>query len=229
MLFEWRNMKYIIHTCNKRLWYVEDYLIPSMMAQGIPEHDIDVHMDENYSGCLFATLDSFARCGRDHIDAWHLQDDVIISRDFSERSQNYDFNGVICGFWHRHECENEPKWERDIGINIRYSFPCIYIPHEIAAEFVEWFYSEAKWRDRYQRWIEAKKYVDAFFRDFIKEKHPDDYIWNLKPSIAEHVDWLIGGSTINKWREGICRAEYWEDEDLVEELKEKLKTDAHLC
>ena len=33
-------MKYMIHTCEARLWYVEEYLIPSMLKQGIKEDDI---------------------------------------------------------------------------------------------------------------------------------------------------------------------------------------------
>ena len=213
-------MKYIIHTCNKRIWYVEEFLIPSMKDQGLPEADILVHMDDNYRGCLFATLDSFLKCGRKQISAWHLQDDVVISRDFAEKTAKYD-SGIVCGFWHRHTNEPDLKAETT-GEDMRYSFPCIRIPWEVCRDFVEWFYGDASKRDEYQRWIGAKKFVDSFFRDYIRGKCPDIPVQNLIPSIVEHVDWLIGGSTINKWRSGICRADYWEDESIIEGLREQL-------
>ena len=213
-------MKYIIHTCNKRIWYVEEFLIPSMKDQGLPEADILVHMDDNYRGCLFATLDSFLKCGRKKISAWHLQDDVAISRDFAEKTAKYD-SGIVCGFWHRHTNEPDLKAETT-GEDMRYSFPCIRIPWEVCRDFVEWFYGDASKRDEYQRWIGAKKFVDSFFRDYIRGKCPDIPVQNLIPSIVEHVDWLIGGSTINKWRSGICRADYWEDESIIEGLREQL-------
>ena len=38
---------YLIHACNKRFWYVKEYLIPSMMLQGIPAENIFVYRDYN--------------------------------------------------------------------------------------------------------------------------------------------------------------------------------------
>jgi len=38
-------MKYMIHSCNSRLWYVEQYLIPSMIKQNIPREDIILFND----------------------------------------------------------------------------------------------------------------------------------------------------------------------------------------
>lgn len=213
-------MNYVIHACNKRMWYVEDYLIPSMKEQGIPDTDIAVHMDDRYRGCLFATLDSFLKCGRKQISAWHLQDDVAISLDFARKTREND-SGIVCGFWHRHTDEPDLRTETT-GADMRYSFPCIRIPWEVCRDFVEWFYGEAAKRDEYRRWITAGKYVDSFFRDYIREKRPEDTVLNLIPSIVEHVDWLIGGSTINKWRSGICRADQWEDESIIEDLREQL-------
>ena len=43
--------------------------------------------------------------------------------------------------------------------------------------------------------------------------------------MVEHVDWLIGGSTVNQWRGYICRSDLWTDEALVDELREKLKNE----
>lgn len=205
---------------------MEEFLIPSMTKQGIAENDISVHLDDSYLGCLFAAMENFTECGRKGISAWHLQDDVAISRDFAEKTVKHD-DGIVFGFWHLYNGDWDLKSGKTPVEEMGYSFPCIRIPAEIAGEFAEWFYSDARIREKYQRWVEAKKYVDSFFRDFMMECHPEQYIYNLKPSIVEHVDWLIGGSMVNKWRSEICRAAYWEDESLIDELKEQLAHREH--
>ena len=35
-------MQYLIHTCPKRKWYVDEYLIPSMQDQGIHRQDMQI-------------------------------------------------------------------------------------------------------------------------------------------------------------------------------------------
>ena len=100
-------MKYMIHSYSKRLWYVEKYLIPSMVEQGIDTSDIYVFNDSNNRGNLQAYLDSV-----DYIlnneklykedGIWHLQDDVIISSDFAKitYTTKYEksYSVVINGF-----------------------------------------------------------------------------------------------------------------------------------
>ena len=128
-------MKYLIHTFPKRLWYVEKYLIPSMIEQGIKKKDIYIYNDENGFGNLFAFLDSIRFIINNlskEKGLWHLQDDVIISKDFKERTEsinklNID-NIVVNGFVN--------KWyanlEKSGRVNVKdywYSFPCIYIPN----------------------------------------------------------------------------------------------------
>ena len=214
-------MKYIIHACNKRIWYVEGFLIPSMKAQGIPDKEIEINEDTELLGCLFSTLKGFQKCSADPGGTWHLQDDVVLSRDFYEKTKQHD-DGVVMGFWHRYKNRPDLHAGKTSVKEMTYSFPCMRVPNDVAGEFVRWFEEEAKWREKYARMIEEKKYVDVFFRDFMKERHSDGFVNNLKPSIVDHVDWLIGGSTINKWRLEICRAAYWEDESIIEELKEQL-------
>ena len=93
-------MKYIIHACNKRMWYVEEFLVPSMRRQGIRNDDITVYLDREEIGCLFSTMEIFRECGKDGMDAWHLQDDVAISLDFAEKTAEHD-DGLVFGFWHQ--------------------------------------------------------------------------------------------------------------------------------
>ena len=52
-------MRYLIHTCLQRHWYVKDYLIPSMIAQGIPDEEIQVWLDSERKGNLASCIESF--------------------------------------------------------------------------------------------------------------------------------------------------------------------------
>ena len=49
---------------------------------------------------------------------------------------------------------------------------------------------------------------------------------NILPNVADHIDYLIGGTVINKHRLGEFRKSYWRDDVLdeaVRKLEEKLK------
>ena len=87
----------MIHTYPKRLWYVEEFLISSMLAQGIAKEDITVYNDDKHEGNLRACMNAFASCPDDIGGTWHLQDDICICRDFKQRTEWYD-NGLVCGF-----------------------------------------------------------------------------------------------------------------------------------
>ena len=60
--------------------------------------------------------------------------------------------------------------------------------------------------------------------DIEKESVP---IYNVVPNLVEHVDFIIGGSIVNKERakkEVESRSAYFEDRDLVERLKKEWRT-----
>ena len=215
--------KYMIHTCYKRRWYVNEFLLPSMLAQGIPERDIFVWLDWTGAGNLISCMDSFRACGLVPGGTWHLQDDVMISRRFAELTAEHD-EGVVCGFANvdfgpfMQERGKQPEpfmWN---------SFQCIRIPNELAHECAGWFYTDAINRQgEYQRYVIEKKYDDTFWRDFMDERHPDMSVYNLAPNVVDHVDYIIGGSVINTGRmKEQYRAEFWEDEDLTEELAARI-------
>ena len=67
--------KYMIHTCPKRKWYVDEFLVPSMIEQGIDSQDITVYNDENEDGHLMAFMNSWKQLKEG--GTWHLQDDII--------------------------------------------------------------------------------------------------------------------------------------------------------
>lgn len=216
-------MKYMIHACQERMWYVKEFLIPSMTAQGIRDEEITVWNDTEKKGNLFSCMDSFMECGKHESGTWHLQDDVIISRDFADKTKEHD-QGIVCGF----ACKNFGPSLQERGIVpsafLWYSFQCIRIPDEIAGECAEWFYNEARYYPKFKEKVADRKHDDDFFREFILERKQDLKIENLDPNIVDHIDYLIGGTLINRLRAiKVNRSAFWKDEDLVEQLEEKLK------
>lgn len=210
-------MKYIIHACPERLWYVQGFIIPSMLAQGINAGEITIYCDDKHRGVLFSTMESFQEQTE---DAWHLQDDILISSRFREVTLQAK-NTIYCGY-----CSDYIQGKPSGMTNIRdiwYSSPCIFIPREYANECANWFYDEAIKDPKYQDWIEQGKYDDEFFKIYMIEHYPSMRIIQLKPNLVEHVDYLIGGSTINKDKQGLRRSKYWVEPELVEQLEIKLK------
>lgn len=213
---------YLIHACPAREWYVRDYMIPSMIEQGIEQDEITVWMDSDGVGNLASCIESFAQCSRHDGETWHLQDDVIICRDFAERTRAAP-KGLVCGF-----CVDiyEPNGIVEGPTTAKYmwqsSFPCIKIPNALAGEFVDWIINVAQHSNEMQKLMQTGKKDDTLFHIFMLDNHPSDSILNIVPHLVDHVDWLIGGSTINKERDCIVRAARWIDENLISELQIKL-------
>ena len=206
-------VKYILHACEPRMWYVEGFLLPSLRAQGI---EPEICLDEGL-GCLQTTMNCFKECG----DAWHIQDDVVICEDFAERTRDKP-EVITCGFVYM-------GFGPDVGmmgrVNIRdawYSFPCIYIPGEYAAGCAEWFETYARWHPRWEGFARLKINDDGIFRDYMLENHPDAEADNLNPCLVDHIDTLIGGSRVGN--EKTPRpATYWYDDAPNRKLNEWLK------
>lgn len=218
-------MRYMIHSVPSRQWYVDHYLIPSMIGQGISKDDIVVWCDTDKKGNLQSCMESFKFCGDNPTDGtWHLQDDIIISKKFAYTTKEYNY-GIVTGFVVK---DWGPDWTKTGNQKVNqlwYSFQCIRIPDPIAGECAKWFFTDVRFRrdEKYVRRIQSKKHDDDFFLFFLQEKYPNKEIINLRPNIVDHVDYLIGGSLINTAREKtIYRAAYWEDEILVEQLENRL-------
>ena len=212
--------KYMIHTCNQRRWYVNKFLIPSMLEQGIKKDEIIVAVDSNNSGILISTMQMFDWIGRtqDWSEVmWHLQDDVIISSDFAKRTKEL-YGDVVCGFCSKYDeskkygpVDREQMW---------YSFPCIGIKNFLAKECAEWFFENAVYNSKYKSMIASRKYVDTFFRYFVQQYSKLVKVFNCKPNLVDHVDYLLGGSIVNQQRpESQIRAWYWDEGDRVKTLQ----------
>ena len=224
--------KYVIHACSKRMWYVIHYLVPSMQQQGI--EDIIIKCDERRVGNLEGCMQIFESMPNDDKGAWHLQDDVIICRDFKRRTEELEsqMSCVICGY----------VWENDSNLKFEgytspqdmwWSFPCIFIPNKLARECAKWVRSnEVVSNEKYAETFEKNKFDDYMFKEFLIAKYPNDKVFHLHPSLVDHIDHLIGGSTVNKDRQrqmlyAPVRAYNFEDTDLILKLTEKLNNDTH--
>ena len=212
----------MIHTYPKRLWYVEEYLIPSMLKQGIQRAQIKVYNDDIKEGNLKACMRAFAKVRNDDGHTWHLQDDVCICKDFKKRTEKIDkeFDGIVCGF-------STARYNRDVPagkVKLRlmwFSFPCIRIPNKIAIECSNWVLMYMIGNPCYVGFWKDGVNDDWCFKQFLQTYYQDIDVWNLNPNLVDHIDYLIGGGSGGK-RDCQVRAQYWEDESIVEELANAL-------
>lgn len=214
--------KYIIHCVPKRLWYVDEFIVPSMLKQGIERNDITIWCDTNEKGCLEMFMQS-CRMLPKHGSTWHLQDDILISSKFREETEKKR-RGIVCGLCTVYDHQNPPgltdaahKW---------YSFPCIKIPNDVARGCAKWFYTKVVpdySNAEYQRNIRLKKYDDSFFWDYIKKCHKNIPVTNLAPNIVEHVDYMVGGTIANYGRaQSNVSSTYWYEPELTQELMDAI-------
>lgn len=211
--------KYLIHACNDRMWYVNEYLIPSMLQQGIADANIEIWQDKENAGNLISTINSFAYIANNSGGTWHLQDDIIISKRFKEATEEMD-SGIKLGFCNTYSKENPPGYVN--VINMWYSFPCIRLPNSYAGDFVKWFEIN---KYKYSDLLEANKGDDEFFREYMLKKHPTLSVVNISPNIVENIDYLIGGSIINKQRQTQnINSIYWNEPERVEALRMWLRS-----
>lgn len=216
-------MKILIHAVPERMWYVNEFLIPALRAQGAEK--IEIWNDETHEGNLAACMASFAAREGDG-GTWHLQDDVLPCRDFVTRCRDLD-DGVVFGFCCRNFGDRLDAFGQVYAPDAWNSFQCVRIPDAYARECAAWVRS-MRW-DKESPSAELPilwqlgKGDDTFFHEFLACRHPYDAVENVKPNLVEHVDWLLGGSTLQQWRDYLARAEFWDDQDLIDALRERIR------
>lgn len=216
-------MKIMIHACPSRMWYVTGFLMPTLREQGADS--IEVWNDTEKKGNLAACMDSFAARAGDG-GTWHIQDDVLPCRDFVKRCRELD-DGVVYGFCCPQFTDNSQATGRVYVYDAWHSFQCVRIPDAFARECAAWVRSE-RWKSEspnpelHALW-KLNKGDDTFFHEFLACWHGREMVTNAAPNLVEHVDWIIGGSVLSPYRELYARAYFWEDEDLIRELKEAVK------
>lgn len=213
-------MKVLIHACPARMWYVDGFLVPELKRQGAD--NIEIWNDTEGKGNLAACMESFAAREGDG-GTWHIQDDVVLCRDFVKRCRELDNEGVVYGFC----CEaftDDPAQTGHVNVeDAWHSFQCLRIPDAYARECAAWLHTKGRDNEYYSLWIASACMDDTVFRTFLIEEHSTENVLNLKPNLVDHVDWIIGGSVLHKWRGYIARAYYWEDENIITELKEAVR------
>ena len=209
---------YLIHAYPKRMWYVEQYLIPSLLAQGIDNTSIIVYNDVEGEGNLVSCMKAFASVPDDDNGTWHLQDDVLICKDFKQRTEEYD-DGLVCGFSSlKYDGDIEEKKGHVTRDNMWFSFPCIRIPNKWARECSEWVMKYIIGNPVYERYWKKGVNDDWCFRQYLNDYHKDCTALNIMPNLVNHIDYLIGGGSGGPRKYPVV-SQYWEDDDLVEELK----------
>ena len=223
-------MKYMIHSCNSRQWYVDKFLVPSMLEQGIKEEDIYVYQDKECKGNLKAFIESGKKAvelwGLEEL-VWHLQDDVLIASYFKDQTEGLITNSYltymfICGFTTDYD-DKRPAGPGFVEKDMWYSFPCIMIPNEIMNKFTAWYDVWVERDPQYGFWVRQRKGDDFIFRVYVESYFPSAPILNVAPNLVEHVDYLIGGTVVNPQRKmKSVRSLYWEENDAVNELMDKI-------
>ena len=227
-----RRQKYMIHTCNDREWYVKDYLVPSLIEQGAKEEDIIVWHDYDCIGNLASFVASCKWIGENmdpYGSTWHIQDDVVLGKNFYQKTNEF-YPGIANGF-----CNDKFDGERVnyLGIvsasGMWFSFQCVLLPNASVKRFAEWFENDCVPNNLYPEFVGSGKCDDSLFREYIIHNEPKIPALNVYPNIVDHIDYLIGGTTINKSTRGegekSKRIAYWRSQGLdeaVKELKEKL-------
>ena len=198
-----RDLKFMIHLCPKRKWYVDEFLIPKLKERGVKEEEMLLYLDDKGEGFLKSFIKSMATCADFKNDTMiiHLQDDVYPRSDFYAKCVgNKDDYDIINGY-----CNPVSKSKAKSGeVSVKdtwYSFPCIGISSKLSFRFINWWMVYGYHDPNYQMFIKEKKFGDAIFKDYI-EKNEEGKIKciNLRPAICQNVDSWIGGSTINFMR-----------------------------
>lgn len=214
-------MQILIHACPERMWFVNEFLLPELAAQGAEAPE--VYNDAQRRGNLAACMSSFAACFGDG-DTWHLQDDVWPARDFVQRIKDLEtVDGILCGFVNEIAGPDANLVGKQKAADLWYSFPCIRIPDLMARKCAAWTAAGADRSDEAFILTGQGKGDDWFFKRFLELCHPEATVYHLRPCLVEHVDHLLGGSVTNPWRGHFSPAAYWDDRARIDELAKRIR------
>lgn len=205
-------MRIMIHGVPKRQKHIE-MMEAILVSQGAHPEEILLYMDNDMKGNLQATVSSYEYLAERILDPteqiWHLQDDVVICKDFVERIKIIQEEGpynIICAFCSKVDESIHPG--ATLPRCMWYSFQCIRMPVGLSTGFAEWIRKGEHSVNR-RRKIAANKYDDSLFREYMLEKHPYYPVVNYSPNLVDHRDDMCGGSIVNPGREQPLRALYY--------------------
>ena len=80
---------------------------------------------------------------------------------------------------------------------------CIYIPNRYLAGFIQFYENDIKTGLYRKRQFEkGTLYADASFKGYLARFHKNDKIRIMSDCMVDHIDFLIGGSSMNVKRTG---------------------------
>lgn len=208
-------MIFLIHAVKEREFNVIK-IARELSRQGAAGDDINISTDFGHRGNLAATLNRYIWLATKYdpsIDIWHLQDDIVPSKDFMAiaRGAN-DYADIVCGFCSTYciDLDGNPLPPGPVFPSKMWlSFPCIKIPVHITTEFVAWIMEHADDDGITGAHIRSGKRDDELFKTFLEEKHSNMSVCNLSPNIVDHRDDLCGGSIVSPQRLHCPRALYF--------------------
>ena len=224
----------LIRGTPRRMWYINEYLIPSLQEAGVPQDKIHLYIDNNRAGALgsyFALEEVLPEIHSDCV--WHLQDDVYPCSNFAERCEELEAicpNGIIAGFWprdQRHIPAGQHGHIDGFGLKTNkdwqlWSFQCIRIPTWITIDSMKWIRSMGEQRTfpksdcgDIQMLYDQNLGDDTLFWVYLEKVLPDEIHYDCEVSLVDHVGDLIGGSLLGN---RIGRARNFDDKEKVDAL-----------
>lgn len=223
-------MKYVIHTSPKRIDFVNKYQVPILIKYGINEKDIVVWNDTEFKGQLKAWLEcaeEILKTDSIYDGCWHLEDDVVPCKDFLNLTSQPPQNDIVQGF----RCKEFDDHYDCIGKQpidkILYGSQCIWIPNVYLKSMLKMFEEEVLTGKRRKPLYDAGKfYSDTLLKCAMNKYHKYTFVYNLENSLVDHIDYLIGGSSVGVIRsKKICRAIKFDNQEEIDKLEQKLKED----
>lgn len=213
-------MRIMIHSVPQRAIAVGK-ITAELIRQGFHKDDIFNYIDHELEGALPAFRKSIDFLDHRVIDpfedVWHLQDDVVLSKDFVKAIAFACFRrdaDVVCGFHSSADKKTAPFKDDFDKFPMYHSFPCIRIRSWVASEFNSWLSTTD------DPWVLEKiptgKFDDSLFRRFIWYRESTDSpiaYKNLSYSIVDHRSDIYGGSIVNPTRTDPLRALDFADEE----------------
>jgi hypothetical protein len=205
----------MIHTCAKRVDYVNKFLVPELKRQGI--ENIIVYNDENMEGNLKSFLKSLEAIPNDKKWTVHLQDDVWPGSNFKKlceiKFKEHPEVDVICMYCSQYDNKNSIYLQSHR--RSWFSLPCIKIKNCLINDFVKWANLKDT-RIRYKDIFDSGKNDDVLFKKYLNET--GKLVINYACSSVQNVDYLISGSTINN-RSFTIQNPYFNDDEAIKRLK----------
>lgn len=203
---------FVIHCVPKRRKWVDGYIIPELKKHN---QEYIVYEDTKGDGNLKSFTKSLDKVKNIPKGCWHIQDDIYFASDFFERIDNFPRDMLILGFTTADWCRG--RFGTQSIRTAWLSFQCLYIPTKYVRGFKDYLKEDY---NSNKSLIDAGCYDDTLFHKYLMKHFKDDWCWNEKPNLVNHIDYLIGGTTLDKEFKPHT-ALYWDDD--IETMEKRVR------